>query len=367
MEIAGRVQGVHYRSTIANIANSLNIKGYVESENDGILHAVAQGSRDNLEEFIKWCQRGSLFSKVEGLSYKFTKTDKKFEDFEIKTKKGIIKDQIIGIKNLGKRLIGQGDTLKVPNHIVIIPDGNRRWARSKSWHPWVGHMQAVRNKDRILDLFTECAKLGVKYVTLWGFSTENWKRDDQEVKILFNLFRKGFKSYLEEFKKNGVRFRHIGRTDRIPEDVMKNIKILEEETKDLDVLNVQFALDYGGRDELIRAIQKMQKEGVKEFNETEVPKFLDTAGLPDPDLLIRTGGEKRTSGMMIWQSDYTELYFTDVLFPDFTAQHLKLAVLDYSFRTRRFGGTAQEDLKNIDLNSLTEPEEKELAQLALNS
>lgn len=369
IDILGRVQGVHYRTAITGYANTLGIHGFAESKNDGTVHIVAQGERDNLEEFLRLCQRGSFLSKVEGLSFKFGEAKEEYNKFEIKINDNILKDKIIGFKNLGKRItkkiIGIESERKVPNHIVIIPDGNRRWAREKNWHPWVGHFQVATRKDRLLDLFKECVNLGVKYATLWGFSTENWTRDEKEVNMLFNLFRKASDQYLKEFKKNGVKFRQIGRRDRIPADIREKIELIERETKDNTVLNVQFALDYGGRDELLRAISKMQADNVTNFDEETIKNYLDTPDIPDPDLIIRTSGEKRTSGVFVWQGAYAELYFTNVMFPDFTPADLRLAVLDYGYRTRRFGGTAESDLNNIDPAKLTTPDEKEVAALAL--
>lgn len=365
VEIIGRVQGVYYRSTVESIAKSLGIKGFVESIEDGSVHIAAFARRDVLEDFLKQIQRGTFLTKVQGLNFKFSEDSDAPENFEIKLKGNFIEDKISGFKTLSKRAIGDKDIVKVPNHIVIIPDGNRRWAREKNWHPWVGHVKAVNNKDRVLDLFGEAMKLGVKYVTLWGFSTENWSRDEKEVNILFNLLRRGFPQFLQNFKEKNVKFRMIGRRDRIPEDIKGLIEQMEVETKDNSAFNVLFAFDYGGRDELIRAIKKMDKDEIEKLDETNLSEFLDTAGIPDPDLIIRTSGEKRTSGIMAWQGTYAELYFTNVLFPDFDAEQLRLAVLDYSYRTRRFGGTAKEDLSNIDPDKLTTPDEKELANLAL--
>lgn len=365
IEIIGRVQGVYYRTTLSSIAHSIGINGFVENLDNGSVHVLAQGTREKLEEFLSQTQRGSFVTKVQGLSFKFSKPKKEYSDFEVKMKEGFVKDKIESLKNLGKRVIGDKDIVKVPNHIVIIPDGNRRWAREKSWHPWVGHLKAVKNKNRIMDIFHESARLGVKYVTLWGFSTENWSRDKEEVTMLFNLFRQGFPEFLKEFKKSGVRFRQIGRRDRIPDDVRKNIERMEKETEENSAFNVVFALDYGGRDELIRAIKKMSPEQIEQISEETISSLLDTADIPDPDLIIRTSGEKRTSGVMAWQGTYAELYFTNVLFPDFDAEQLRLAVFDYSYRTRRFGGTADEDLKNIDPKSLKTPDEKEMAALAI--
>jgi len=366
IEISGRVQGVYYRTTIEKIAKNIGIKGFIENKNDGTVFILAQGKREDLEEFLRWCQRGSMFSKVEGMSFKFTRKKEEYKDFRIKFQNGMIKDKIRGVTNLGRQILQKQDLAKVPNHVVIIPDGNRRWARDKNWHPWVGHIQATKDKTKFLELFKESQRLGIKYVTFWAFSTENWKRDKKEIKILFTLLRNFTEEFRRYAKQYNIRFRHIGRRDRIPRDIVQVIDKLEDETKENTSLNIQFALDYGGRDELIRAFKKMQEDKVTEISEAVIQSYLDTGlDIPDPDLIIRTSGEKRLSGIMSWQAGYAELYFTNVLFPDFGLEDFRLAILDYSHRTRRFGGISDSDIVNINEAELIDPEEKEMAALAL--
>jgi undecaprenyl diphosphate synthase len=225
---------------------------------------------------------------------------------------------------------------RVPRHIVIIPDGNRRWAKSRMMKPWEGHIKAGSHEN-LFPLLKKARGLNIEYLSLWGFSTENWKRDKKEVDILMNLFTKTIKKSSQEFHKEKIRFRHLGRKDRIPKELLIEIEKLEKETSDYNDFNFQLCIDYGGRDEIIRAVNKLVKKGV-EINEENLAKSLDTAEIPDPDLIIRTGGEKRLSGIMPFQSDYAELYFTDKYFPDFNADDLGLAVEDFSARKRNFGG-----------------------------
>ncbi len=225
---------------------------------------------------------------------------------------------------------------KVPVHIAIIPDGNRRWAKARGLKPWEGHYKSGSYNNLIV-LFREAKRLGVKCVSLWGFSTENWKRDKKEVSILLNLALKSVMDFGKELHKEKIRFRHIGRKDRIPEKLAREIEKLEKETADYDDFNFQLLLDYGGRDEIVRAVNKLIKEG-KEIDESGFSGALDTGGIPDVDLIIRTSGEKRLSGMMPFQGVYSELYFVDKHFPDFGAGDLRGAIEDFGKRKRNFGG-----------------------------
>jgi undecaprenyl diphosphate synthase len=226
---------------------------------------------------------------------------------------------------------------KIPVHLAIIPDGNRRWAKSKGLIASAGHKEAG-SYGHMKDLF-ECAReLGIKYLTFWGFSTENWKRDAREIDSIFELVSKAVKEWRKEAIDNKIRFRHIGRKDRLPKSLVSEFAKLEEETKNYLDFNVQICLDYGGRDEIVRAVNKIIESGEKNINENKFSEFLDTNGIPEPDLIIRTSGEKRTSGFMPFQSAYSELYFSDVHFPDFDACELEKAIAEFGKRKRNFGG-----------------------------
>ncbi len=224
-------------------------------------------------------------------------------------------------------------------HIAIIMDGNRRWAKRQGLPAMEGHRRAA---DEVIEpLMKCCIKLGIPYLTLWAFSTENWKRSPKEVKGLLEIFRRGLKRDVKRFDEMGVRLNFIGELGKFPRDIVKGILRLVESSKENKKLTLTIAINYGGRDEILRTVGKILKmENGKwkmDLSEKGFERFLDTAGMPDPDLLIRTGGEFRLSGFMSWQVVYTELYFTQVLFPDFTPKEFNKAIEWYMKRERRWG------------------------------
>ncbi|MCR4325081.1 MAG: polyprenyl diphosphate synthase [Candidatus Curtissbacteria bacterium] len=224
----------------------------------------------------------------------------------------------------------------LPRHVVIIPDGNRRWAKLHGLEPIEGHKKGI---ETAMDVVRGSRGLGVKTLTLWGFSTENWGRGDKEVKYLMRLYSVFFKKHLKELVKEGVRFHWLGRRDRVPARLRGILENMENATAKNSNYVLNICIDYGGRDEIIRAFRKILKKGVKssKVDEQLITANLETAGLDDPDLLIRTSGEQRTSGIMPWQTVYTELYFSKQYFPDFSLAELKRAMADYSRRQRRYG------------------------------
>lgn len=335
IEVFGRVQGVRFRQFVKDIADKLSIKGYVLNRHDGSVLIIGQGDKNKLEELVSNVEKGSMFAKVDGLSYFWRKETKKFENFDIIIEKSFIKDQKSSLINLGKEILGVGKT--IPLHVVIIPDGNRRWAKKKGLDELEGHKKsgAYENLKLLLD---EARKLKIKYFTLWGFSTENWKRARREIDALFELMNSLIKQIEPELIENKIRFRHFGRRDRLPKELVESIEKLEELTKNFSDFNLQICLDYGGRDEIVRALNKALKSGVTEVHEETLNNYLDSAGIPDPDLIIRTSGEKRLSGFMPYQSVYSEFYFTDLHFPDFGPSELSEAVEEFSRRKRRLGG-----------------------------
>jgi undecaprenyl diphosphate synthase len=226
---------------------------------------------------------------------------------------------------------------KIPTHIAIIPDGNRRWAKEHGLPSLEGHRRGANNFEHLIK---KARELGIKYFTGWAFSTENWKRTQEENAYLFDLLRELAKKYKEEFIKEKMRFVHIGRKDRISDDIAKILQEFEEETKDFTDFTVAVAMDYGGHDELIRTIKKLEVKGLEPTKEN-IEANLDTKGIPMPDLIIRPGGELRLSGFMSWQCAYAEFYFPDVYFPDFGPEELEKAIDDYSERERRFGGDSK--------------------------
>jgi undecaprenyl diphosphate synthase len=227
-----------------------------------------------------------------------------------------------------------------PNHIAMILDGNRRWARARGLKPWEGHFFGYKAVDAIAEA---SRSLGVHTFTIWAFSTENWERPRKEIDAIMNIFRQGLKEKEKTFHKDRVALVHLGRKDRLPADISRELTRIEADTAKYASHNIlNLAVDYGGRDEIVRAVQKIIKDKVpaESVDEKTFGKYLDTSGqpYPDPDLFIRTSGEQRTSGLLPWQLSYTEFYFESEHLPDFTPEKLKAAILDFSRRRRRFGG-----------------------------
>ena len=225
---------------------------------------------------------------------------------------------------------------RVPNHVAIIMDGNGRWALSRGLPRIAGHRAGTENLRRVME---GCGELGIKYLTLYAFSTENWGRPAEEVRGLMGILENVIDSELAELHREGVQLRHIGILERL--DPMLREKVLHaiELTKDNDKLVLNIAFNYGGRDEIVHAIQHMIYDEVapQDVNDELVSKYLFTHGVPDPDLVIRTSGELRISNFLIWQAAYAEWYFTPVYWPDFDKAELRKAVEEYSHRERRYG------------------------------
>ena len=226
--------------------------------------------------------------------------------------------------------------MKIPCHVAIIPDGNRRWAKTRGLPTFEGHR---RGFDAIVKVARKARKMGIKVLTLWGFSTENWQRSKAEVAYLMKLYERMIDKFLPEAKKDEARIVHLGRKDRLPKRLLKKIKEAEEVTKNNKKHILALALDYGGRDEILRAITRMtnDKKHLEKLTEGRFAQFLDTAGLPDPDLIIRTSGEQRISGLFPWQAAYAEFYFEPSHCPGFTPAKFEKAIKEYSKRQRRFG------------------------------
>ncbi len=226
----------------------------------------------------------------------------------------------------------------IPNHIAIIPDGNRRWAKSHNLPTLEGHR---RGFDVAIKIGRKIRSLGVNTLTMWAFSTENWNRTEEEVSYLMKMYEIFIEKNLKEALKEKIRIIHLGRKDRIPKKLLEKIQNSEEKTKLFDKYILNIALDYGGRDEVIRTINKVlgMKYKVLSINEDNFNDFLDTKNQPhpNPDLIIRTGGEMRTSGLMIWQAAYAEYIFFSKYFPDLNNEDIENAISEYSRRQRRFG------------------------------
>lgn len=229
----------------------------------------------------------------------------------------------------------------VPRHVAIILDGNGRWAKARHMPRKYGHAQGAKTVENICE---EAYKMGIRYLTVYAFSTENWNRPKDEVDALMNLLREYMQTCLKTAEKNRMCVRVLGDKTRLEQDIRSRIQELEEATRENDGLHFQIAINYGGRDEIVRAVRKLAEQAAAgeiapaQISEERISAFLDTAGLPEPDLLIRTCGEQRLSNFLLWQSAYTELYFTPAPWPDFTKEELKKAVEAYNRRDRRYGG-----------------------------
>ena len=233
------------------------------------------------------------------------------------------------------------ENLVIPQHVAIILDGNGRWAKKRGLPRSMGHKEGCVTVEKTVE---NAARLGIKYLTVYGFSTENWKRSSEEVGALMQLFRYYMVRLLKTAKANNVRVKMLGERSRFDGDIIEGLNRLEEQTKDNTGLTFLIAVNYGGRDEIVRAAKKLimdAKAGIlpeEELTEERFASYLDTAEIPDPDLLIRTSGELRLSNYLLWQLAYTELYVTDCLWPDFNMEELKKAIKAYNGRERRFGG-----------------------------
>jgi undecaprenyl diphosphate synthase len=225
---------------------------------------------------------------------------------------------------------------KIPRHIGIVMDGNGRWARERKLPRLMGHRAGTENTRRVL---RACGEFGIEIVTLYGFSTENWRRPKNEVRGLFGIFENAIDREVPELHRNGVRLRHLGRTERLPGRLVKKIESAVELTKDNDRLTLNLAFNYGGRAEIVDAARRIIAEGVDPaaIDEELFASYLYTAGLPDLDLFIRTGGEMRLSNFLLWQTAYAEYYTTPTYWPDFDETELEKALVAYNQRTRKFG------------------------------
>ena len=228
----------------------------------------------------------------------------------------------------------------VPQHIAIIMDGNGRWAKKRGLPRLAGHRAGTENLRRVI---RACVEFNVKYLTIYAFSTENWGRPVDEVEGLMHILEEVIDKELDELNKEGVQLKHIGRLDQLSPNLRNKVEKSIEVTKNNERITVCIAWNYGGRDEIVCAIKKMMKQGVKpeEVTDTLVSQFLFTSGIPDPDLIIRTSGEMRISNFLIWQGSYSEWYVTQTLWPDFNKSELHKALTAYNKRDRRYGTVSE--------------------------
>lgn len=237
------------------------------------------------------------------------------------------------------------DPDKLPNHLAIIMDGNGRWAKQKGMLRVFGHENGTTSVRKTVEA---CAKLGIKHLTLYAFSTENWKRPKSEVDTLMNLLIKSLKKELKTLNENNIRLRSIGNTSQLPTSALRELNEVIEKTKTNNRMVLTLALSYGSREEILHAVKTISDKvknniiSIAEIDESIINQHLYTHNLPDVDLLIRTSGEYRISNFLLWQIAYAELYFIDVLWPDFTEEHLYEAIVSYQKRERRFGKTSEQ-------------------------
>jgi len=231
----------------------------------------------------------------------------------------------------------EGKPTRLPEHVAIIMDGNGRWAKQRHLPRLAGHRAGMENMRSVIDYFNQ---LKVKYLTLYGFSTENWNRPKDEIDGLLGLLQESIDEEALRLHRQGIRIRHLGQLERLPQKLQAAIKKAVDLTRNNTSLNFNFAFNYGGRTEIVDAVRRIINEGVpaQKIDEKMFSGYLYTADMPEVDLVIRTGGELRISNFLIWQAAYSEYYFTDVLWPDFNEKEVDKALLAYSQRQRRFGG-----------------------------
>ena len=233
------------------------------------------------------------------------------------------------------------DPQRLPVHVAMIMDGNGRWAKQKGRPRIFGHRAGTENLRTII---RACVEFGVRYLTVYAFSTENWNRPEDEVKGLMNILADALERELPELHRQGVRLRHIGRLERLPTSIMEKVIQAMEMTKNNQVLDICIAWNYGGRDEIVYAVQEILKAGLEpeDITEETISHFLFTAEVPDPDLVVRTSGEYRTSNFLLYQTAYAEWYFPPVYWPDFGREEFHKALVDFASRERRFGKTSEQ-------------------------
>lgn len=236
------------------------------------------------------------------------------------------------------------DNNNLPLHVAITMDGNGRWAQQRKMPRTAGHDQGLHTVKRIVKLASD---IGIKYLTLYVFSTENWKRTEKEVGFLMNLIHIHLCGELDFYKQNGIKINHIGDIESLPDSIKKDIIEAIEDTKDFNGMTLNLAINYGGRDELLRGIKKIINNKINENEITEqlISRFLDMPKSPDVDLLIRTGGEKRLSNFLLWHIPYAEQIYTETLWPDYTDEEFLKNIEDFSHRNRRFGAEKSENVK----------------------
>lgn len=246
------------------------------------------------------------------------------------------------MKILEKKLEKQLEPSKFPRHIAFIIDGNGRWAKKRDKIRSYGHKYGIKACKTTID---NCLRLGIKYVSMYGFSTENWNRPQEELDTLFELFSNFIDTELEPMLKKDIKFIVSGDYSKFPKKLVDAVEYAVEKSKNNSKMVLNLCINYGGRPEIVRAVNSIIKEGVKEVDEKTISNYLYTAEIPDPDFIVRTSGEQRLSNFMLWQMSYAELYFPKTFWPDFNTKELYKALINYSKRNRRFGAIKESKWK----------------------
>lgn len=330
----GRVQGVFMRKWVKRYADSHELFGTVENKKNGNVEVYVFGTQEKIDTAVEAFKKGSVLSKVQDIKvFPVTSAPLCNNSFTILYgSSSYIVDKAKAFLCLVKNTFTYTvEYAHIPKHLVIIPDGNRRYAMRRKWLPTAGHTYGARRMEELVEYAFEH---GVTHLTVWGFSTENWKRSKEEVDGLMQLFLHAMDRYEALCHKHAIRFYHFGRKDRIPEVLRTRMEILSTTTAQYTQKHIALAIDYGGLDEIIRAVEQIQE---KKLPAGAIVNCADSAVFPLVDLIIRTGGEVRTSGILPLSTLYAEYYFSPKYFPDFTTKHLHAAFKEFEKRKRRFG------------------------------
>jgi undecaprenyl diphosphate synthase len=336
--VKGRVQGVTYRKFVKELADTYGYFGYVQNQSDGSVFVLITNPDKYFEKFVERISIGSKFSIVNSIKISSDTTiQETFSNFSIIKSNNIILDQANSMKNLIKTILQKPEINDKPiHHIAIIPDGNRRWAKAKGLPVVIGH-KVSSDFAHILDFLEVGKKYNIDFVTIWAFSTENWKRPIEEVDYLMKLLIDRVVEGKEILMEKNIVFKWLGNPDKLSDEILKDIKMLEDSTKNNTGMTIQLALNYGGRDEIISAVNRTLDLGIKKVTDEEFDKILNVNNIPNPDIIVRTGGENRLSGFMLFNCGYSELFFTKTLFPDFGTLELESIIKEYYNRKRNFG------------------------------
>lgn len=323
--IKGKVQGVYFRKNTKKKADELKITGYVRNEKDGAVFVHAEGTQSKLLNFIKWCSIGEGKAEVEEIKCSWIKPTGVYSSFEVINP---IESAVNILSNIILTSTHQipKDTI-IPKHLAIIPLGTRRWARNRNIDVLKGYTVAAQ---AINDLLECLPSANIKYLTILALSQDIWKLPTKEIEAVLNDLDIWIKELKPTLQKNQIRFSTIGRTNRLPKSIRQNIETLEKHTKNNKKLIFTFGIDYSGRDEILRTYNKAIQKDLPSMDDKSFVQFCDTANIPDPDILVVTGGRRSVNDFLLWQINRTHIHFTSKDFPDFTCDDLKEIVIEYS-------------------------------------